>query len=102
MRDASSRQAAILACGWPVARGDGEQEEVELFQGVWHAGQEPSRLPALLGRLPGLAVGTEMMVPDDVGLQGLIELVERELRGCGGSAVPEAARKHGQEELVHG
>jgi hypothetical protein len=52
--------------------------------------------------LLGLAVGPEVVVADDEGLQDLIELGERELRWCGELAVDELARQRGQEQLVHG
>jgi hypothetical protein len=47
-------------------------------------------------------VGTKVVVADDEGLQGPIELGERELRRCGGPAVHKVARQRGQEQLVHG
>jgi len=83
--------------------GHGQEQQVELLQGLRQLGQETSGFPAHLGWLAGLAMRPRVIVADDEAAQAGVEVGERQ-RGVGRRRGPgrRVAGQRREEEVVDG
>src|SRR5512135_2918915 len=58
--------------------GHGEQEEIESFERVGHLREKPAGIPAGLRRLPGGTVPRDQILADQVTLELLVQLRQRQ------------------------
>jgi len=80
--------------------GDGEQQEIELLQGVRQAVQEAACLPAFLWRHRRLAMPPMVVIFQEKGAKTSVQLIERQCRSRTPAPRRRVPRKRTEEELI--